>query len=105
MPAQQIGVHEALRCVLLVFYLCSRSRNIVFQPKINFSVVCFPCVWLYFICVSFKFKWIHVCLLWDYEHMVNSKWFQMSTSWTQKDPEHTLAPISWPLRSWLAARS
>ena len=40
--------------------------------------------------------WGRVCLLWVYvviEHMVNSKWFQISTSWTRKWPEHTLAPI------------
>ena len=92
---------------------CSRSatacftwaRNIVVQHKIIFFVdvermVYFPCVWLCFICVSFKFTlgscvftlcWICVVI----EHMLNSKWFQISTSWTQKYPEHTLSRICW----------
>ena len=40
--------------------------------------------------------WVRVCLLWVYvviEHMVNSKLFQISTSWTHTNPEHTLAAI------------
>ena len=40
-----------------VFYLCSKK---VFEHKINFCIdavrmVCFPCVWPCFICVSFEF--------------------------------------------------
>ena len=51
--SQQIGVHEAS-----LHFTC--ARNIVFQHKINFCVdvqlmVCFPYVWLCFICVSFEF--------------------------------------------------
>ena len=66
------------------------ARNIVFQYKINFCVddrlmVCFPCVWL---CII----WVHIMSL---HCIANSKWFQISTSWTQKNPEHTLAPICW----------
>ena len=41
--------------------------------------------------------WVLVCLLRVYvviEHMVNSKWFQISTSWA-KNHKHTLAPICW----------
>ena len=38
---------------------CACARNIVSAHKINFCVdmrmVCFPCVWLCFICVSFEF--------------------------------------------------
>ena len=42
--------------------------------------------------------WVRVCLHLVYvviEHMVNSKWFQISTPWTQKNHEHALAPICW----------
>ena len=39
---------------------CTYARNFVFQDDLNFYVdvermVCFPCVWLCFICVSFEF--------------------------------------------------
>ena len=52
--SQQIDVHKAS---IPVCFTC--VRNIVFQHKIKFCVdaermVCFPCVCLYFICVSFK---------------------------------------------------
>ena len=58
---QQIGVHEAPLCVLLVL------ENIVFECKISFCVdvvcmVCFPGVWLCFICVSFEFT-LGLCML------------------------------------------
>ena len=75
------------------------ARNIVVQHKINFWVdvehtVCFPCVWLCFISVSFKNTHIDigfVFLLWVYvviEHMVSSKLLQISISWTRKFPQH-----------------
>ena len=97
---QQIGVHETLLCVLFVLeILCSSTKN-------NFCVgvgymVCFSCVWVCFICVSFKITheyWVRVCLLWIdvvIEHIVNSKWFQIRTSWTRKFPEHMRASIRW----------
>ena len=51
-------------------------------------------------CVSFEFT-LHSCVFTSslrcIEHMVNSKWFQISTSWTQKNSEHTPAPICWEL--------
>ena len=51
-PAQQIGVHEAsLRVLLVLEILCS-------SPIICVDVVgmlCFPCIWLRFIGVSFEF--------------------------------------------------
>ena len=72
------------------------ARNIVFQHKINFCVdvrrmVCFPCVWL---CII----WVHILSL---RCIANSKWFQISTWWTQKNPEHTLAPICWCYGAYL----
>ena len=48
-----------------------------------------------------------MCLLWVYvviEHMVNSKWFQMSTSWTRKFSERTLAPICWDILDLMKLR-
>ena len=76
-------------------------RNIMFEHKINFCVdfvrmACFPFVWLCFICVSLSSRWVRVRLLCVYvgiEHMLNSKWFQISTTWTQKNLDHPLAPI------------
>ena len=53
------------------------------------------------LCVSFQITHINigfVCLLWVnvvIEHIVNSKWFHISTSWAWKFSEHTLAPIFW----------
>ena len=56
---QQIGVHKALLCVLFVLeILCSSTKN-------NFCVdvgcmVCFSCVWMCFICVSFKITQLNI---------------------------------------------
>ena len=53
------------------------------------SAVLFLCIiWVHigFVCAYFELMSLH---------MVISKWFQISTSWTQKNPEHTLAPICW----------
>ena len=39
-----------------------------------------------------------MCVLWVYviiQHTVNSKWFQISTSWTRKFPEDPLPSICW----------
>ena len=94
------------RCVLLVL----ETNNIVLEHKNNFCVdvvrmVCFPCVWLCFICVSFEFtlgscvftlrlrccrehkkkSWTHAitnllrmvtsCQLYNLKHMVSSIWW------------------------------
>ena len=83
------------------------ARKIVYLHKINFCVdvehmVCFlyvfgcaPSVyilrshiWVLGLCV---FIWVNVVI----EHMMNTKWFQISTSWTRKFPEHPWAPICW----------
>ena len=88
-----------------VCYTC--ARYIVFQHKINFCVdvermVCFPCVWLCFIFVSFEVTlgscvftlslrchWAHGELtVVSNQHIVN----------TEKNPEHNLAPICWAVR-------
>ena len=99
---QQIGVREASLCVLLVL------ENIVFKQKINFEhkfnfcvhVVSLVCFFYVFGCVLSVYHlsshWVRVCLLWVYvviEHTLNSKCFQISTSWTRKCPQHTLALI------------
>ena len=47
-------------------------------------LVCFPCAWLCFM-GHLSSYWVRVCLLWVYvviQHMMNSKWFQISTLWT-----------------------
>ena len=91
------------KCVY-VFYLCSNS---VFKHKMNFCadvvrMVCFPCVWLCFICVLLKTTHMNIgfgCVYFEFTLLLNSqwtqKWFQVSTSWIRKYPGHTLAPICW----------
>ena len=41
-------------------------------------------------CVYFEFTLLFL-------HLVISKWFQISTSWTRKFPKHTLAPLCWEI--------
>ena len=90
---QQIGVHEASVCVSLVL-------EILCLNKINFNVdvvrmVCFHVFGCALSVYHLSSHWVRVCWLWFYvvmEHTVNSKWFEISTSWTQ-NPEHTLGPI------------
>ena len=53
------------------------AQNIVFQHNINFcvDVVCFPCVWLSFICVSFKITHIHIgfmCVYFEFTLLLNT---------------------------------
>ena len=57
--------------------------------------------WSVYHLISHTKYWVRVCLLCVYaviDHMVKSKWFQVSTSWTRKFPEYTLAP-DWPSQS------
>ena len=62
----QVQTQDLYVAIIIPAKWCSRSvtacftcaRNIVFQPEINICVdvehmVCFPCVWLCFICVLF----------------------------------------------------
>ena len=74
---------------VIVCFTC--VRNIVFEHRINFCVdvmrmVCFPCVFGCALSVyHLSSHWVRVCLLWVYvviEYVVNSKWFQISTSLT-----------------------
>ena len=105
-----IGVHEASLCVLLPGFTC--ARNIVFQHKINFcvDVECTVCLAVLYLCIIedhiYKY-WVRMCSLGAYvviEHMVNSKWFQISTWWTRKFPEHILAPICWEREHFLFSK-
>ena len=93
---QQIVVHEAPLCVLLVLeILCSSPKS---------TLILMLSAW----CVShvlgcalsvyhLKSNWVLVCLLWVnvvIGHMVNSKWFQFSPLWTQKKSwTHTCADL------------
>ena len=65
-----------------VFFIC--ARNIVFKHKINLCVdvehtVCVPCVWLWFICVSFKITHINIGSVCAYFELT----LLSSTWWTQ----------------------
>ena len=105
-----VPTHEAIRSYTAnwrswratVCFIC--DRNIVFRHKINFSVevervVCFSCFGLCFICVSFEFtlgSCVFTLRLW----LLSSTWWTKncktsSTSWTQSNLEHTLAPTCW----------
>ena len=84
---------------LCEFYLCSKY---CVRAQLFVLTLWACCVFHVFGCALSVYHlsshWVRVCLLLVYvviEHMVNSKWFQISTSWTQKYPEHTLAPICW----------
>ena len=83
-----------------VFYLCLKY---LFDHKINLCVdivcmVCFPCLWLYFICVSFEFT-LGLCVLtlsWHY-YRAHGELRMVSNQLIMniKNPEHMLAPICW----------
>ena len=91
---RQVGVHEAsLRVLLVLEILCSSTFALMLNAWCVFRL--FGCALSVYHLRSY---WLIVRLLWVYvviEHTVNSKWFQISTSWTRKFPEHTLAPIRW----------
>ena len=80
------------------------DRNIVFQHKFNFCVdvermVCFPRVWLCFICVSFKITHINnvfVCVYFEFTLLSSTWWTQNGFKPAHREHqihEHTLAPI------------
>ena len=94
------------RCVTVCF---TCARNIVLQHQINFCldvdhVVCFPCVWLCLIFVSFKVTDINigiVCVYFEFiEHMVTSKMVSnqpivnTKISWTHAWPSANLLGLS-----------
>ena len=84
-----------------LYFTC--ARNDVFRHKINFCVdgermVCFRCVWLCFICVSFQFtlsSWVLTLSLRCYRAQSELKMVSNQHIVKTKDPEHTLAPICW----------
>ena len=79
------------------FYLCSKY---CVRAQLFVLTLCAWCVFHVFGCALSVYHlsshWVRVCLLLInvvIDHKVNSKWFQISTSGTQKYPEHTLALI------------
>ena len=90
--AQQIDVHKASLCVLLVLEILCLSTKLTFVLTL--------CTWRVFHVFGCALSvyhlsshWVRVCLglLRVYgvtEHLVNSKWFQIITSLTQKSWTH-----------------
>ena len=92
-----ISVHKVPLCVLVVLKMLCSSTKLTFVLMLS---AC--CVFQVFGCsisvYHLSSHWVCVCLLWVYiviAHMINFKWFQISTSWIQNNPEYTLAPIRW----------
>ena len=76
--AQQIDVHEASLCVLLVFEILWSSTNLIFVVA---RMVCFPCVWLCFICVSFEFTLGSCVFTFEFMLLSSSWWTQNGFKW------------------------
>ena len=77
---------EASLCILFVLEILCLSTKITFG-----LTLCAWCVFHVFACglsvYHLSSHWVRGCLPGVYvviEHMVNSKWFQISTSWMQK---------------------
>ena len=74
------------------------ARNIVFQHKINFCVhveriMCFPCVWLCFICISFKVTNINivfVCVYFGFTLFPSTWWTQSCFKSAHRERENFL---------------
>ena len=56
-----IGIHKASLCVLLGLEILCSSTKLTFCVDVE-RMVCFPCVWLCFICVAFKITHINIGL-------------------------------------------
>ena len=74
----------------------------MFEHKINFCIdvvrygmfsMCLAVLYLCIIWVHIGFVCVYFECMFVIEHILNSKWFQISTSWTPKNAEHTLASI------------
>ena len=96
--SQQIGVHEASLCVLLVLEILCSSTKLTFVLMLSAWCVfgvCFPCVWLCIIWVHIGFVCMFTLSLRCYRaqgelNMVSNQYIVNT-----KNPEHTLAPICW----------
>ena len=107
LQSQHGYVSSKLACTMrhFVFYLC--SKYCVPAPNQILCLCWVPgvfstCLTVLYMCIIWDHKctyWVYVSLLWIYLVMEHAmKRFQISTPWTRKCPEHTLAPIFWVIR-------
>ena len=94
---QEIGVHEASLCVLLVLEIVCFNTKIILALMLSAW-----CAFRVIVCVlsacHLSSHWV-VCVYFQCTLLLSTRWTQNQHTVNTRNPEHTLAPIS-TLRQW-----